>query len=382
MDQKTAAELLERYRQGQCTPAEEAMLYRWYEEEAARQPMASDPVNPLVEEPLLWQRVQDAIQGGRLRQILRRRHWLPYAAAGIIVVFAGIWLALNNGGGGVDGMIATDVAPGGNLATLTLADGRAIDLSADQTRIVIGADGITYSDGYSTVASLRQNGIQDASQPLVLSTPKGGTYAITLPDGTNVWLNAASTLKYPSRFAEDTREVELVGEAYFDVAKDEKRPFRVVSASQAVEVLGTEFNISAYPDEAETKTTLVEGKVRMTLAGAPRSQARTKSIILAPHEQSVVRDGTILKSEVNISHFVAWRDGLIVLDHADLAHVIRQLERWYNVEFVIQDRLPTDIQLSGKLPRNSNLSGIVHALHLNTKMDFTIEGRRVMVAGN
>src|SRR5690606_11781632 len=198
------------------------------------------------------------------------------------------------------------------------------------------------------------------------------------------WLNAASTLKYPSRFGDDVREVEIIGEAYFSVTRDPKRPFRVVSASQMVEVLGTEFNISAYPDEPDTKTTLVEGAVRLSLAAAAEDGTRVtgQSLMLAPNQQGIVRSGAVSKSAVDVSQYIAWRDGLIVLDHADLTYVIRQLERWYDVEFIVQGPLPKDVQLSGKLPRNSNLSGIVHALQINTKMNFTIEGRRVMVNGN
>lgn len=387
MDQKTAAELLQRYRDGHCTKAEEAMVHRWYAREAAKKSAAPDLADPLAEETLVWQRIQSAVLPERTPgRTLRLRRWLPYVAAGLILAFAGTWLLLGDKGGNPYAVadLATDVAPGGNKATLTLANGQAIDLSAQETGIIVGADDITYQDGRSTVALLNGGALAQAPQQLVLSTPKGGTYSIVLPDGTEVWLNAASTLKYPSRFGEDAREVEIVGEAYFAVAKDAKRPFRVISASQTVEVLGTRFNISAYPDEPDTKTTLVEGSVRLSLAQTAEGGAHTagQSLLLAPDEQGIVRGGTLTKTDVDVTQHIAWRDGLIVLDHADLAHIIRQLERWYDVEFIPQGPLPADVHLSGKLPRNSNLSGIVHALHINTKMNFTIEGRRVMVNGN
>ena len=383
MDQKTAAALLERYRQGQCTPEEEAMLHRWYEEEAMQPPAARNPVHPSVEEPFLWQRIQDTIHGGGQRRLAHRRRWLYYMAASIVLACVGAWLTLSHQIGEVEQVATTDVAPGHNRATLTLVGGETIDLRADQAGIVVTANEITYSDGSATVVPLPDDDTYDATQQLVLDIPKGGTYAVTLPDGTDVWLNAASTLKYPRRFGTDIREVELVGEAYFDVAKDETRPFRVVSASQAVEVLGTAFNVSAYPDEPETKTTLVEGKIRMTLGGTGTGIAQANpTVVLSPNEQSVVRGGEITKAEVDVSRFVAWREGLIVLDHTDVTQVIRQLERWYDVEFVLEDALPADIQLSGKLPRNVNLSGIIEALQVSTKMNFIIEGRRVMVAQN
>lgn len=361
------------------------MLHRWYELEAAKQSADGGPANPLAEERLLWHRMQAVIQAeSKPARQLSPRRWLPYAAAGLFLAIAGAWLMLSDKPGSRESHTAVvdDVAPGGNRALLTLPDGQTIDLRPDQAGIVMQADGIAYRDGRTTVSLPDGREPVLTSRPLILQTPKGGTYSITLPDGTDVWLNASSTLKYPSRFDGSSREVELVGEAYFDVAPDPARPFRVISASQSVEVLGTEFNISAYPDEMETKTTLVEGKVRLSLVPDGQTATARNALLLTPSEQAVVHGDTVTKSQVDVSRYVAWRDGLVVLDHADLAQVIRQLERWYDVEFVLQGPLPKGIHLSGKLPRNSNLSGIVHALHINTKMNFTIEGRRVMVSGN
>lgn len=412
MDRQTAAELLQRYREGRCTEEEIALLHRWYAEEAARRldgSMAADSVQEeqlLAEERLLWQRIQSTVaenpnpttrkagiarltdlvrktSPARMADMSRLRRWMPYVAAATLVVALGtIWL-LNDRQQAPDTTetLISDVEPGGYRATLTLANGKAIELSADRTGIIIDDEQIAYRDDRSTITSLDGSVPAEAVQELILSTPKGGTYSVTLPDGTEVWLNAASTLKYPSRFEGRVREVEITGEAYFVVAKDPDHPFRVISSSQTVEVLGTEFNVSAYPDEPDTKTTLVEGKVRLSLNARPRNAVSSDAhyLDLSPAEQAVVRNGTLSKAEVDITQHVAWRNGLIVLDHANLSQIFRRLERWYDVEFVVPDSVPATVQLSGKLPRNSNLSGIVRALQLNTKLNFEIKGRRVMV---
>src|SRR5690606_32732998 len=157
MDQKAAAELLQRYREGRCSKAEEALVHRWYASEAEKGPMAADPANPLTEETLLWQRVQAAIsQERRPAQVSRLRRWLPYVAARVLLAFAGMCIRWHDKSGTreVATTVAADVAPGGNRATLTLANGRAIDLSADRAGIVVGADNISYQDSHSTIAML------------------------------------------------------------------------------------------------------------------------------------------------------------------------------------------------------------------------------------
>src|SRR5690606_27967693 len=197
-------------------------------------------------------------------------------------------------------------------ATLTLADGRTIDLSEAQTGIVVGED-VMYNDGSEVMEHRQDNlsGTQKGSLKtnyFVLSTPKGGTYQVTLPDGSKVWLNAGSTLKYPSRFSDGERIVEMTGEAYFSVIRDEERPFRVTSNGQQVEVLGTEFNVTAYPDDRETKTTLVEGSVRVALTTGRSPVTSRSPITLKPGEQSIVRGANIEKQQVDTDEFTAWKD--------------------------------------------------------------------------
>lgn len=300
------------------------------------------------------------------------RRLLPYAAALVLLSIGIFWYNMRNDSTPVlTSQYGGDVQPGTNRARLVLADGRTIDLSDSQTGIIIGGGNIIYDGDSSSVAML--NDSEASVGTLILTTPKGGTYQTTLPDGTRVWLNAASTLRYPNRFVGGKREVQISGEGYFSVVEDKSKPFIVISQGQEIEVLGTAFNISAYPDESETKTTLVEGSVRL------RMENDDKEVSLLPGEQGVLVDGGISKQAVDVFGYTAWKDGLIVLKDASMPVVIRQIERWYDVEFTGASRLSLSGALSGELPRDIPLSEILQALEMHVDATFKIEGRRVIV---
>ncbi len=306
-----------------------------------------------------------------------RRIW-PYAAAIAVVLSFGIYWLGTQYNTHLVSRYGDDVQPGTNRATLAFSDGRSVDLSEAQQGIVVG-DGIKYLDG-SDVSEYVATGRRSPTIEQQLTTPKGGTYSVTLSDGTKVWLNAASTLQYPARFAAEARVVTLEGEAFFDVKQQtlgtghEKRniPFKVITNGQTVEVLGTAFGISAYPNE-ETKTTLVEGAVRL------RPDVGGTVVSLTPGEQGILAAGSIAKHKVNVSTHTAWKDGLIVLKGASVATVIKQIERWYDVEFVGATGLSVSGALSGELPRGIRLSEILAALEMYIDATFKIEGRRVFV---
>jgi len=265
-----------------------------------------------------------------------------------------------------------DIEPGGNRATLMLADGRVVDLSETQSGIVI-ADEITYLDGTTISDDQKQTaGVQE----MVLSTPKGGTYQITLADGSKVWLNAQSTLKYPNRFIEGERVVYLDGEGYFEVAsmQDEQHqhvPFKVVTDSQTIEVLGTKFNVSAFPDEQETKTTLVEGSVRLSLLSHPAS------VVLHPGQQSVLLGATFDTREVNTYQYTAWKDGYFYFKKTPLEEVLRVVCRWYDVEVEYQNGIPSD-QFGGQIKRDVTLRGLIEILQVSN-INIKLEGNVLKV---
>jgi len=272
-------------------------------------------------------------------------------------------------------LVLNDIAPGGNRATLTLTDGRTVDLNAEQGGIVVG-DEIRYTDG-SSVSDTYHLSSQPASL-LSLTTPKGGTYRVTLPDGTNVWLNSASTLRYPSRFNERERLVELEGEAYFEVSRSDKRgkavssvPFKVVSPGQTVEVLGTHFNINAYSDEHTTNTTLLEGAVRVT--------ADNHTALLKPGQQSKVGTEGLRVTEVDTETVVDWKNGDFVFVDETLDNIMREIARWYDVDIVYQGRLRTD-RYNGQISRNKNLSEVLHILELSGGLTYNISDRTLCLS--
>lgn len=274
--------------------------------------------------------------------------------------------------------LAANVLPGGNRATLTLADGRTISLSEAQRGIVVGDD-ITYQDG-SEVLERHKADHSTAASTLILSTPKGGTYQLTLPDGTKVWLNAASTLKYPSRFNEKERIVELEGEAYFEVSKQlpavgnhaNTTPFLVKTSTQMVKVLGTQFNISAYPDEPEVKTTLVEGKVLV----APTID-HWGPITVKPGEQATTRGDAIDIATVDTEQYTAWKDGRFHFKRTPLEDVMRQVSRWYDVEVVYKRGVPKE-SFTGKVSRGATLTELLDILQLSA-IDITLKDDRLIV---
>ncbi len=296
----------------------------------------------------------------------RFRLWAPYAAAVIFILSIGFFLL--NRGTKIEPqqIIHADILPGGNKATLTLADGRDIDLNSAQSGIIIGSQ-ITYENG-DIIVSADNNGFTNSD--LQLATPKGGTYHVTLPDGTRVWLNAESTLQYPVQFPDGKREVLLIGEAYFEVAKDNKRPFLVKTRSQEVEVLGTQFNVTAYANEPSTKTTLVEGKVKI-------SNMKSGAVhMLNPGQQGISEGMNTQVKNVVTTQFTAWKDGYFNFEETPFPEVLEQLARWYNIE-IIYHQTPQKT-FSGKMKRNAQLFSVLDFFE-GSGIQFQLDGRKLII---
>lgn len=273
-----------------------------------------------------------------------------------------------------------DVLPGGNKATLTLADGRMINLDSAGTGTIANQSGITIektTDGqliYNVAAGTASlgNGARGAMSHNTISTPKGGQYRVNLPDGSTVWLNAASSLRYPVLFAADERSVELTGEAYFEIAKDKNKPFLVHSKQQTLEVLGTHFNVSSYPDEESTLTTLLEGSVKVV------NTIHKSMLTLKPGQQSQVDAKTTMATKVDAEESIAWKNGLFVFNEESIPSVMRKISRWYDLEVVYQGNV-NDKDLKGTVPRFKNLSEVLETLELTGLVHFKTEGRRITV---
>lgn len=265
-----------------------------------------------------------------------------------------------------------DVNPGGNKAKLILSDGSEVLLDSAQ-------DGLVSRQGNTAVLKLQDgqlayntNGGANELLYNTVSTPKGGQYQMTLSDGSKVWMNAASSIRFPVAFSENERRVELTGEAYFEIAKDAKKPFRInVAGKQEVEVLGTHFNINAYYDESEILTTLLEGKVKVTGPG--------KTLTLAPGQQArlELNGNTTVISHVDLGEVVAWKGGYFHFERADLKTILRQFSRWYDVEVVYEGEIMSR-HFFAIINRNSTLSEVLKALQANG-VKFRIEGRKLIV---
>ncbi|WP_343567672.1 FecR domain-containing protein [Sphingobacterium sp.] len=251
------------------------------------------------------------------------------------------------------------VNPGGNSATLRLANGTVLELDKQASGIVMG-ESITYENGKSIAAAAldKQAMAADPSKLILeLATPLGGIYQITLPDGTKVWLNAGSSLKYPMSFAKNERRVRLEGEAFFEVTKDSARPFRVLSKGQEIEVLGTAFNVNAYPDNTAIKTTLVKGKVKLS-----NNNRYSEAIYLLPGQQSTnTNNGKIQLANVDTAPFTAWKEGLFYFDETPLSDALQQIGRWYNVEVKYKGEVP-QTHFYGRIKRSKPLRDVLDVL--------------------
>nr|WP_121271498.1 FecR domain-containing protein [Pedobacter schmidteae] len=273
---------------------------------------------------------------------------------------------------------ANDLTPGGNSAMLKLANGNTVPLSKTQTGITINIAELTYSDG-SKLTALQGTG---GREELEISTPMGGQYQVVLADGTRVWLNAGSALKFPSDFSGlQQRKVELSGEAYFEVEsvmmkgeKNKKMPFIVESAGQLVEVLGTHFNVNSYGQEKDSKTTLLEGSVRIKPAVGQNVGA-----VLKPGEQATLAAGSIRVKTVNTEEAMAWKNGFFDFNEERLESIMEKIARWYNVTVVYQDPELKEQTFTGSISRFTNASKVLDKIALSEVVHFRIEGRNITV---
>jgi len=266
-----------------------------------------------------------------------------------------------------------DLAPGGNKATLTLADGSKIDLNSIKNGVSTAQPGARFvkESGQLAYNSADNNAQAVAESYNTLTTPKGGQYQLTLADGTRVWLNAASSLKYPTAFAGSERIVELTGEAYFEVAHNAKQPFKVRTANQAIQDIGTQFDVNSYADETDSRTTLVEGSVKVINAKG--------ETMMKPGQQYLLKtDGlSELKDNVDTDEVTAWKNGMFQFNNADIRTIMRQVARWYDIDVEFKGEVP-NYTYHGKISRNSNASQVLKILELSG-VNFTIEGRKIIV---
>lgn len=359
MNENELIDLLRRFEQGECTPDEQAQIEDWYNKASAS---SSAPFPELVErEKRIW------------GQVKPKRHFpfVKYAAAVIVLIgvsYAGYFVMQPSAA------VVRDVQPGGNSAMLTLGDGKSVSLNSFNGKVNTNPQvSVSNNSGNGVITyQLANTKHADLSNEInTITTPRGGQYQLVLSDGTHVFLNSSSTLQFSVRFATKERKVTLVGEGYFEVAKDPKRPFIVNTKEQQLKVLGTHFNVSAYPNEI-TKSTLAEGSVELISSSLNKQ-------LLKPNQQASLLSGSFQVKDVKAADEIAWKDGLFIFKRTPLDAALNKLSLWYNVE-VDYSSIP-DLTLDAVLSRTNTLTEQLEAISFSTgvKINLSEDGKLKVV---
>lgn len=271
--------------------------------------------------------------------------------------------------------LAQSIVPGSNKAVLVLADGTEHNLSENDNS-VIDEDGSEIRNSGNKLEYNSKNTQTTEIKYNTLKIPRGGEYFLVLADGTKVWLNSETTLRFPVQFASDVRKVELTGEAYFEVTRNDQVPFIVSSNNQQIKVLGTQFNISSYPDNPSTVTTLVEGSVEVSMEGNPAEKTTLK-----PNEQSYFSkdENVLLKRDVDVSQFIAWKDGRFVFQGQTLENIMKTLSKWYDVQVVFANENSKNLKFTGNLERYSDFSNILGKIERTNEVEFEIKDKLITI---
>lgn len=279
-----------------------------------------------------------------------------------------------------------DVLPGGNKAVLTLGNGSVINLNAAASGALANQGGmqvIKLDSGQLAYRSTGRGSSSDNVQYNTLSTPRGGQYQLILPDGSKVWLNAASSIRFPTAFVGGKREVEINGEVYFEIAENARMPFIVKNGDMKVQVLGTHFNVNAYDDEVRVKVTLLEGKVKVSSGNGDAAVLKHgEQAILQPVQDSLERtkDRRIaVRKDVDLDEVMAWKEGLFVFHNDDLVSIMRKLQRWYDVRVEYENKNAAASHFTGTVRRDVNLSKVLKMLELTGGARFEIRSRTIIV---
>lgn len=374
---KEFLELRKKYLNNTATPAEIQLLEEYYalfaDEADATEQMTTSEVASMEE--YLKKGIAQRIVANEKTVTPFYKRTLVRAAAILVFISTGIFLLYNkrNTQQIVNNKPDThDVAPGGNKAILTLSNGAKVVLNSVKNGNLGTQAGamVVKKDSLLSYKATKVNVNQVSYN--TITTPNGGQYQLVLADGTKVWLNAASSLRFPTQFIGKDRTVELTGEAYFEVAKNKAKPFNVKTSTQTTQVLGTHFDINSYSNETSVKTTLLEGSVKVLSA--------TGNVIISPGQQAVLSNNNnslTVNNGVDINEVIAWKNGMFQFDDADIQTIMRQVARWYDIDAEFKGQIP-NYTYHGKISRNSNASQVLRILGLSG-INFTIEGRKIIV---
>jgi transmembrane sensor len=376
MSKINAEDLLLKYNAGTATEEEKAWVETWYARFEDKVQVVS-PDQVVLDKSESWKILAQAYNRSRPVQRLWPR--IAIAASMLITIGVGFYFySVNIHLKIVKAQYAHTLQPEKNKAILTLANGKRISLTEAKNGELAEQSGTKITkteDGQLVYSASVNSGTSESLNYNTIQIPKGQQYQINLPDGTKVWLNAASTLRYPTRFAGSERRVELSGEAYFEVAKNKAMPFHVNSGKQDVEVLGTHFNVNSYTDEKVVETTLLEGSVKVT------DQFSHSAQVISPGQQaSLLPNHSITVKEANVSKAVAWKNGDFSFRNDDLPYIMRQISRWYDIEVVYQGNIPPS-KFAGQASRKITLSQMMDIIRASG-VQVTLKDRTLFIKGS
>jgi len=339
-------------------------------------------VYKLFRKEKVWSELEDELFDTKVKEFFPYR-MMRYAAAillPILILGGAAYIFLFNPATDSLAKLDSEIQPGSQKAVLILSDGKALELTSEALQGEIQEGAVTIINEESTLSYSAESAAGAPARDIFneLRTPRGGGYNLRLADGTGVWLNAGSSLKFPVSFTGNTRQVFLEGEAYFEVRHNGK-PFVVSSDNMDIEVLGTSFNVMAYPDESESTTTLVEGKIRLAVSDTDGSSPTSRE--LEANQQAVLEraSGQISVAEVNTAHYTSWMQGKMEFNNESLDVVMLRLARWYDFEYEFAYPEARDFHFTARLNKDEHISTILEMLEMTTHVKFEYKKNQIVV---
>jgi len=378
--------LIEKYLAGSATQEERFIVNKWYQ--SYQDDNVEIVTNKINSKELTEQRIKERLSATINENRKGINKWWMRSAAAVLLTGLAVYFFITPDNKKQNTVVAETlliqkegIVPGGNKAILKLADGSTIILDSAANGLLSQQGGIKVQKLDNGLLAYTVNGKtvteNDEAFYNTITTPRGGQYQVTLSDGTQVWLNAASSIHFPVVFTGTERKVTITGEAYFEVAKNKAMPFKITAGSSEVEVLGTHFNINSYSDEPFVKTTLLEGSVKVTVPVSGKNQSFE---FLHPGQQTAVnKEGKIsVLNNADLEEAVAWKNGRFQFKSADLKTILRQISRWYDADIVYKGNV--DIHFTGRLPRNDDVNKVFEKLALTGEVHFQVEGKKIIVS--
>lgn len=377
--QKKYELLANKWQEGTCTDAEQTELFEYYEQFGANK----------VEIPIVFNGNEDSYRDALYKKISNRIEikrtssvhlWLWSSAAAVVFILSAVLINFKINSTQSHKLVKSRKLPVSKnplqkQPILIQNNGSVVQLRNAEHSGVQNGFNVQQDNNGTLVYTITKNTTAAANDKILneIRTPVGQKLIVFLSDGTKVHLNAGSSFKFPNQFQSATRRVSLVGEAYFEVSKDKTKPFIVSTANQDIEVLGTHFNVNAYENEIASRTTLVEGRVKI------KPKFSDKSTILAPGQQAVLEKQNLTVAEVNTETALAWRSGYFIFNNEDLESIMRKLQRWYGIEVIYQSKKNPELTFAGTISQQKSLTSILKIIEETGDVRFSVSGRSVTV---